>query len=135
VGTFFGGFFNFFRSEDFFKMEYTYQTTKYDEKSNITINSSKFIAMSFRVENIDDVKSSLQWAAFHHPKTSHICSAYLLRNGESKADDAGEPSGTAGAPILNKIKSHEVVDVLVVVILSVVSLNLFSSLIILLRFL
>jgi len=97
-------------------MEYTYQTTKYDEKSTITINNSKFIAMSFRVENIDDVKSSLQWAAFHHPKTSHICSAYLLRNGESKADDAGEPSGTAGAPILNKIKSHEVVDVLVVVI-------------------
>ena len=97
-------------------MEYTYTTIKWDEKSSISINNSKFIAMSFRVENIEDVKSSLQWVAFHHPKTSHICSAYLLRNGESKSDDAGEPSGTAVSPILNKIKSHEVVNVLVVVI-------------------
>ena len=102
--------------EDFFHMEYTYDTLKYDEKSTISINNSKFIAMSFRVETKEDVKERLEWTQFHHPKTSHICYGYLLRNGESKMEDAGEPSGTAGAPILNKIKSYEVVDVLVVVV-------------------
>jgi len=97
-------------------MEYTYDTIKYDEKSSISVNNSKFIALSFRVETTDDVKERLRWTSNNHPKTSHICFAYLLQNGEYRADDAGEPSGTAGLPILNKIKSHEVVDVLVVVI-------------------
>ena len=97
-------------------MEYTFDTIKYDEKSSISINNSKFIALSFRVETSEDVKERLEWVAFHHPKTSHICYSYLLRNGESKKEDAGEPSGTAGAPIFNKIRSYEVVDVLVVVV-------------------
>ena len=97
-------------------MEYTYNTIKYDEKSSISINNSKFIALSFRVETTEDVKERLRWTSNNHPKTSHICFAYLLQDGEHRSDDAGEPSGTAGLPILNKIKSYGVVDVLVVVI-------------------
>jgi len=116
--SFFRRIFSDFSSEwrNFFHMEYTFDTIKYDEKSSISINNSKFIALSFRVETSEDVRERLEWVAFHHPKTSHICYSYLLRNGESKKEDAGEPSGTAGAPIFNKIRSYEVVDVLVVVV-------------------
>ena len=102
--------------KEFFKMEYTYDTIKYDENSSISVNNSKFIALSFRVETEEDVKERLRWVSSNHPKTSHLCFAYLLQKGEQRVDDAGEPAGTAGLPILNKIKSHEVVDVLVVVI-------------------
>ena len=107
---------DFSEVKEFFKMEYTYDTIKYDENSSISVNNSKFIALSFRVETEEDVKERLRWVSSNHPKTSHLCFAYLLQKGEQRVDDAGEPAGTAGLPILNKIKSHEVVDVLVVVI-------------------
>ena len=117
MGEIFGSFSeDFSEVKEFFKMEYTYDTIKYDENSSISVNNSKFIALSFRVETTEDVKERLRWVSSNHPKTSHLCFAYLLQKGDQRVDDAGEPAGTAGLPILNKIKSHEVVDVLVVVI-------------------
>lgn len=49
-------------------------------------------------------------------KATHICYAYRLADGYERANDDGEPSGSAGLPILNKIKSSELENVLVAVI-------------------
>ncbi|MBV4359626.1 IMPACT family protein [Pinibacter aurantiacus] len=79
---------------------------------------SKFIAYAFPIKDADEFKARLADLKKEHPKASHHCFAYRLGlDGNSfRVSDDGEPSGTAGKPILGQIDSKQLVNTLVVVV-------------------
>lgn len=79
---------------------------------------SKFIGFAFPVNSESDIKDSFNQLKSIHPKATHHCYAYRLGiNGENyRANDDGEPSGSAGLPIYNQLLAHQITNVLVVVI-------------------
>lgn len=86
---------------------------KYQEKG------SKFLATAFPMSHLGHLESMLSRQKSEHPKARHFCYAYrVLDGGEitEYASDAGEPSGSAGQPILHAILSKELVNVGVVVV-------------------
>ncbi len=79
---------------------------------------SKFIAYAFPIATADDLKKQLQLLKKEHPKAVHHCFAYRIgidKNNFRSSDD-GEPSGTAGKPILRQIDSKGITDVAVIVV-------------------
>ena len=79
---------------------------------------SRFLAYAYPIQTADDFKEHLQNLKKEHPKANHYCFAYRLGTdgNDFRASDAGEPSGTAGKPILGQIDSKNLTDVLVVVV-------------------
>lgn len=79
---------------------------------------SKFIAYAFPVEDAAAFKTQLQMLKKEHPKAVHHCFAYRLGvNGDNfRTADDGEPSGTAGKPILGQIDSKNLTDTAVIVV-------------------
>ena len=79
---------------------------------------SKFLAFAFPISSVDEVKPLLDGLRTEHTAARHVCYAYLLGEDaeEYRANDDGEPNGTAGLPILNQIKSKNVTNVLVAVV-------------------
>lgn len=79
---------------------------------------SKFIGFAFPVENEGDLKKSLEQIKTLHPKATHHCYAFRLGlNGENyRANDDGEPSGSAGLPIYNQLLAHDVTQIMLVVV-------------------
>lgn len=79
---------------------------------------SKFIAYAFSVRNEDEIKQQLIEVKKLHPKARHHCFAFRLGMDKNnyRANDDGEPSGTAGKPILGQIDSMNLTNVLVVVV-------------------
>ena len=77
---------------------------------------SKFINFAYPVENEDDIKIYLDQLREIHPDANHHCYAYALGiDGKNhRANDDGEPSGSAGLPIYNQILSSEATNVLIV---------------------
>ncbi len=88
-------------------------------KQNITnettIKKSKFITYLFRVDNINEVKAYLGKLKKKHDGADHICFAYIIDNIKRFNDD-GEPSKTAGMPILNVLESNNLNHVLCCVV-------------------
>lgn len=91
----------------------------YLERETI-VKKSRFIALVAPVNSRDEVKEWLKRAQHDHPDARHICWAYQIGRPGSAAEaamnDDGEPSGTAGKPILNVIQHKDMGDVLVMVI-------------------
>jgi uncharacterized YigZ family protein len=79
---------------------------------------SKFIAYAFPIETADDFKKQLQTLKKEYPKAVHHCFAYRIgTDGNNfRSSDDGEPSGTAGKPILGQIDSKALTDVAVIVV-------------------
>lgn len=79
---------------------------------------SKFLAFALPVDNLEDVQQELEQFRKSYFDARHICYAYTLGlEGEQyRANDDGEPSGTAGRPILGQIRSFGLINVLVVVV-------------------
>lgn len=79
---------------------------------------SKFIAYTYPIGTVDEFKKILQQLKKEHPKAVHHCFAYRLGVDENnwRVSDDGEPSGTAGRPILGQIDSRQLANVLVVVV-------------------
>lgn len=79
---------------------------------------SKFIAHSFPLKNVNDFKKNLQILKKEHPKAVHHCFAYRIgTDGNNfRVSDAGEPSGTAGKPILGQIDSKNLTNTLIIVV-------------------
>lgn len=79
---------------------------------------SKFIGFAFSVENEDEINAKLLELKEIYPDATHHCYAYRLGfDGEIyRANDDGEPSGSAGIPIYNQIRSAELTYTLVVII-------------------
>jgi uncharacterized YigZ family protein len=79
---------------------------------------SKFLAFTYHVTHLDQVKELIKTFKKDYFDARHICYAYMLgadRN-EFRAVDDGEPSGTAGKPILGQINSNNLTNVLVIVV-------------------
>ena len=79
---------------------------------------SKFFAYSFPVSSIDDCKKKLAQLKKEHPKAVHHCLAYRIGiDGLTfRVSDDGEPSGSAGRPILGQIDSKKLTNIMVVVV-------------------
>ncbi|MDR5833575.1 YigZ family protein [Caballeronia sp. LZ034LL] len=83
--------------------------------AEIDIRKSRFIACAIPVANRDEAMRELDSLRAAHPGATHVCWA-LLAGGQSGMSDDGEPSGTAGRPILEVLRHHEVDGVLAAVV-------------------
>lgn len=96
----------------------TFKTIGQQEESLLVDKGSKFIGYCFEVANEQEVKNELIALNLIHPKATHHCYAYRLGLDmyNYRANDDGEPSGSAGKPILGQIDSFELTYTLVVVV-------------------
>ncbi len=83
----------------------------------LEINKSRFIAYVIRAESEEEAQAFIVGIKKKHWDATHNCSAYVLGESDQvqKTDDDGEPSGTAGRPILEAIKKAQVKDAAIVV--------------------
>ena len=98
--------------------EDTYKTIQESAEAIYTEKRSKFIAIALPVRTLSEVKSLLEEYHKKYYDARHVCYAYMLgaERKDFRANDNGEPSGTAGKPILGQINSRELTDVLVIVV-------------------
>jgi uncharacterized YigZ family protein len=94
-----------------------YYTVKPYGENELVIERSRFIAYVSRAESEDEAQEFIQSIKKKHWDASHNCSAYLIgeNNQIQKANDDGEPSGTAGVPILEVLKKKNLKDTVVVI--------------------
>ena len=99
-------------------MKDTYQTIEAPTIGEYKEKGSKFIAYAYHVEDKEAIKQRLEEVKKLHNKARHHCYAYRigLDNNVYRANDDGEPSGTAGRPILGQLDSFGLRHVLVVVV-------------------
>ncbi len=100
-------------------MIHQYQTIRTEVRDFLyKEKGSKFIGFAFPVQNEVDLKEKLEKLRAEHPKATHHCYAYRLGiQGENyRANDDGEPSGSAGLPIYNQLLAHQLTQILVVVV-------------------
>ena len=95
-----------------------YKTIIDSAEGFITEKKSKFIAHIFPVKSVDEVKEIVEAQRKKYYDARHLCWAYMLgwERTEFRSNDDGEPSGTAGRPILGQINSAELTDVLITVV-------------------
>lgn len=94
-----------------------------------TEKRSKFLAFSHHVTTVEHIKELLAYYRKKYFDARHVCYAYMLgTSGETyRANDDGEPSGTAGKPILGQINSNALTDILIVVVRYYGGVNLGTS--------
>ena len=100
-------------------MQHSYTTIKSAVREILLKEKgSKFIGFAFPVNNEKELKTALDNLREEHPKATHHCYAFRLGiNGENyRANDDGEPSGSAGLPIYNQLLAHNLTNILVVII-------------------
>lgn len=99
-------------------MSDTFRTIKNISKSIYTEKRSKFLAFAIPVESVDEVKTIVSEYQKEYYDARHVCYAYMLgaERLDFRANDNGEPSGTAGKPILGQINSNELTNILVIVV-------------------
>lgn len=95
----------------------SYLTVKTEGSTEIIIQKSRFIGYIRRVETEEAAQSFIQDIKKKHHDATHNCSAYLIGEHDQiqKANDDGEPSGTAGVPMLEVLKKQRLKDTAVVV--------------------
>lgn len=76
----------------------------------IILKKSEFITELYRVFSVDEFNAILKDMKKRHPKATHICTAYRIQQLE-KSNDDGEPSGTAGLPMLEVLRKQNIIDV------------------------
>ena len=99
-------------------MNDTFKTISQPSEGYITEKKSKFISHIFPVKTVDEVKEILDEYRKKYYDARHVCWAYMLgwEREEFRSNDDGEPSGTAGRPILGQINSHELTNVMILVV-------------------
>lgn len=96
----------------------TYRTLELPIQAEFKDKGSRFLAFAYTVQTAEQVKKHVDDLRQEHHKARHWCYAYRLGvdGNQFRANDDGEPSGSAGRPILGQIDSFELTDVLVVVV-------------------
>ncbi len=96
----------------------TYQTIAQATNSKFTDRGSKFLGYAFPINTETDVKEKLLLVKKEHPSATHHCYAYRLGLDKTafRVNDDGEPTGSAGRPILNQLLSKNITNVLVIVV-------------------
>ncbi len=95
-----------------------YKTIEETYEGSFSEKRSKFVSLAIPVNSEEEVKSHLDELRKIYYDARHICWAYHIGTDEVKfrANDDGEPSGTAGRPILGQIRSFELTDILIAVV-------------------
>ncbi len=97
----------------------SYRTLAAPATARLTRERSRFIAHVEPAAGLDDIEARLAEIRHQYHDATHVCHAYRYRAGDAiieRADDAGEPGGSAGAPILQQLAVGELVDVLAAVV-------------------
>ena len=106
-----------------------YKTIANTSEGYYTEKRSKFLAFAHPVKTVDEVKELLAGYRKKYYDARHVCYAYMLgaERSDFRANDDGEPSSTAGKPILGQINSNELTDILIVVVRYYGGVNLGTS--------
>ena len=106
-----------------------YRTLKTGGEGYYTEKRSKFLAFAHHVSSVEEIKDILAGYRKKYFDARHVCYAYMLgpERLEFRANDDGEPSSTAGKPILGQINSNELTDILIVVVRYYGGVNLGTS--------
>lgn len=106
-----------------------YRTIATDSEGYYTEKRSKFLAFAHHVETAEQVKDIIARYRKKYYDARHVCYAYMLGAARTdfRANDDGEPSSTAGKPILGQINSNELTDILIVVVRYYGGVNLGTS--------
>lgn len=93
-------------------------TIKGESQSKTTEKMSRFLAFACHVESVDQAKAFIADVARRYHDARHVCWAYMIgpERAVSLSSDNGEPSGTAGKPILGQINSFGLTDVAIAVV-------------------
>ena len=91
------------------------KTIKNNNNLEVIIKNSKFICYLYNVQTMDEIDNVIKRLKKDYSDATHICYAYRLETKEKSFDD-GEPSGTAGLPIMEVLKKNDLINVLAVVI-------------------
>jgi uncharacterized YigZ family protein len=96
----------------------TYLTIEKPSEAIFRDRGSKFLAFAYPINSEADIKAILTTLKTEHPKANHHCWAMRLGIDRSvfRVNDDGEPSGTAGRPILNTLLSRNITNILVVIV-------------------
>ena len=96
----------------------SYRTIKTLSEGTYSEKRSKFLAFAMPVSSVDEVKQLVAEYQKKYYDARHVCYAYMLgaERLEFRANDNGEPSGTAGKPILGQINSNELTNILIIVV-------------------
>ena len=96
----------------------TYHTIESPAEGQFTDRGSKFIGYAYPIQSDQDIKPLLNNVKNQHPKARHNCWAMRLTPDRAvfRINDDGEPSGTAGRPILNVMLSNNITNVFIVVV-------------------
>lgn len=99
-------------------MNEVYHTIVNVARSEFSDRGSKFLGYAFPVGSVEEGKARLQQVKKEHPKATHHCFAWKIGQlGEThRVSDDGEPSGSAGRPILNQLQSFNLTNVMVIVV-------------------
>ena len=95
-----------------------FKTIASPSEGQYTEKRSKFLAFAFPVSTVDEIKVILEEYQKKYYDARHVCYADMLGHERLvfRANDNGEPSGTAGKPILGQINSNELTDILIIVV-------------------
>ena len=106
-----------------------YKTISGTSEGYYTEKRSKFLAFAHHIETVDEVKDIVAGYRKKYYDARHVCYAYMLgaERLEFRANDDGEPSSTAGKPILGQINSNELTNILIVVVRYYGGVNLGTS--------
>lgn len=98
--------------------EDTYRTIAEPSEGIYTEKRSKFIAIALPVRTLEEIKAHIETYQKKYYDARHVCYAYMLgaERKDFRSNDNGEPSGTAGKPILGQINSNELTDVLIIIV-------------------
>lgn len=94
--------------------------------NEIIISKSRFIGIVTPIDNLDEINEILKQLKKEYPKATHYCTAYVFNQSQGSNDD-GEPSGTAGVPILEILNHYQLNKVFAVVIRYYGGINLGSG--------
>ncbi|MBP3715506.1 MAG: YigZ family protein [Phocaeicola sp.] len=99
-------------------MDDTFKTIAAPAEGTYSEKRSKFLAFAIPVRTQDEVKELVKEYQKRYYDARHACYAYMLghERKDFRANDNGEPSGTAGKPILGQINSNELTDILIIVV-------------------
>ena len=106
-----------------------FKKIKSEGEGYYTEKRSKFLAFAHHVSTVEEIKELLAGYRKKYYDARHVCYAYMLgaERSEFRANDDGEPSSTAGKPILGQINSNELTDILIVVVRYYGGVNLGTS--------
>ena len=99
-------------------MDDTYRTLRDHSEGYYTEKRSRFLSFALPVRTPDEVKTQVDAYRKKYYDARHVCWAYMLGPDRTtfRANDDGEPSSTAGKPILGQINSHNLTDILIIVV-------------------